>query len=262
MNIRTISIMNDMHVHTLHSSDSGETMEAYIGRARKIGAGVICFTDHLDVNPQDSGTAFYDSEAFFKDFDKTKVGTRDITLLGGVEFDCPHRYPKELAEISRLPYDCIIGSVHYCDLSPDVFFSELVKSGVTAEDCYNAYWKEVLKCVTFGGFDVLGHIDIPKRYYKALIYDADLLREIFRVLLLNGAIIEINTSSLHKGIPDTMPGRDLLDIYRSEGGKYVTIGSDAHAAAELAADNAIARGLIEEIGLSEVIYINRKMTVV
>ena len=73
--------MNDMHVHTLHSSDSDETMEAHIERARDIGVGVICFTDHVDVNPQDYGSGYYDSEAFFKDFDKTKAGARPARHL-------------------------------------------------------------------------------------------------------------------------------------------------------------------------------------
>ena len=37
-----------------------------------------------------------------------------------------------------------------------------------------------------------------------------------------------NTSSLRKGHVQTMPGKELLEIYKANGGKYVTIGSDAH----------------------------------
>lgn len=46
-------------------------------------------------------------------------------------------------------------------------------------------------------------------------------------------VIEINTSSLRKGHEQTMPGRELLEIYKSSGGKYATIGSDAHAAEDV-----------------------------
>lgn len=253
--------MHDMHVHTLYSSDSDETISAYNDYARKIGVKTICFTEHVDNNPCDYGIGIYDNNKFFSSFNELKIETPDIELLAGIEFDCPHRYQKELHEMSHLPYDCIIGSVHYCDFSPDLFFSELVKNGITAEDCYTAYWNEVLKCVTLAGFDLLGHIDIPKRYYKTLIYNERIIREIFHVMLSNGIIPEINTSSLRKGLPDTMPGYDILELYCAEGGKYVTIGSDAHIAPDLAADYLTARTVIENLGLCEVTFVKRKMQI-
>jgi len=40
---------------------------------------------------------------------------------------------------------------------------------------------------------------------------------------------------------------------------YVTVGSDAHVAGDLAADNDIAQALIDDCGLQEVIFIGRKM---
>ena len=254
--------MNDMHVHTLHSSDSDETIEAYIHRARELSVTTVCFTDHVDNNPNDSGTGYYDANNFFNDIEQYRRIVSDMKLLRGIEFDCPHSYPEQFRKLSYLPYDCIIGSVHYCNLSPDLFFSEAVKNGVPSEECYAGYWDEVLKCVTFGGFDVLGHIDIPKRYYKTLIYDEMKLREIFRIMLSNNIIPEINTSSLRRSLTDTMPGRELLEIYHSQGGKYVTIGSDAHSAMELAADNATARMLTIELGMQEVIFVERKMQII
>lgn len=254
--------MHDMHVHTLYSSDSNENINAYIIRAREIGVETICFTEHVDNNPYDYGVGYYNDKAFFNDFNNWKMGTNDVNLLAGIEFDCPHRFQEQLLNMSHLPYDCIIGSVHYCNLSPDLFFSELVKNNVTAEDCFFAYWKEVLKCVTQGGFDVLGHMDFPKRFYKTLIYNKELLNEIFNVMISNNIILEINTSSLRKGLSKTMPELDILKLYRANGGKYVTIGSDAHIASELAADNLAARSIIKNLGLCEVIFIKRKMEII
>ena len=251
--------MHDMHVHTHYSKDSKEKIAAHIDRAWTIGVKTICFTEHVDNNSNGNSRGYYNSVAFFEDFNNAKAAIFDVDLLAGVEFDCPHRYRRELSEISSLPYDCIIGSVHHCDLSPDVFFSELIKRGVPAKECFPAYWNEVLKCVKAGGFDVLGHIDVPKRYYKVLLYNETLLREIFRVMLSNGIILEINTSSLRNGLEDTMPGPAILELYCAQGGKFVTIGSDAHSAKSLAADNAVARGLAKRMGLREVIFSQRKM---
>ena len=84
------------------------------------------------------------------------------------------------------------------------------------------------------------------------------MNEIFCNLLEKDLVIEINTSSLRKRHEQTMPGRELLEIYRSNGGKYATIGSDAHAAEDVGADYATAKELLKEAGLQEVIYRRRK----
>lgn len=253
--------MNDMHVHTFCSSDSEETFVNYVDRAREVGVKVMCFTDHVDYNPNDLGVGYYNSTNFFAEFNKIKKETHNIELLAGIEFDCPHRYQNELKELVSLPYDCIIGGVHYCNLSPDLFFSELVKNRVSVEECFHAYWQEVEKCVSLGGFDVLAHIDIPKRYLKSLIYDDSHLLKIFHKMLSNGIILEINTSSLRKGMSDTMPSKAILELYHGAGGKYITIGSDAHYESELALDYKIAHKLSADIGLHEVIFRERKMII-
>ena len=254
--------MYDMHVHTKYSCDSDEEFSSYINQAKEIGVKAICFTEHVDYNPEDYGAGYYNSEKFFAEINDIKSVTHYVELLTGIEFDCPHRYQNELADIANLPYDCIIGSVHYCNFSPNLFFSDLVKNGVTANDCFAAYWNELLKCVSTGGFDVLGHIDIPKRYFKTLIYDETVLREILYTMLSNGIILEINTSSLRNGLNDVMPENDILKLYRDEGGEYVTIGSDAHTASELSAGNTTARSLIRSLGLRETVFRNRKMIIV
>ena len=70
-------------------------------------------------------------------------------------------------------------------------------------------------------------------------------------------IIEINTSSLRKGHEQTMPGKELLEIYKNNGGRYVTIGSDAHLVEDIGADYMEAKELLKEVGLQEVIYRQR-----
>lgn len=175
-----------------------------------------------------------------------------------MEFGEPHLYPAELARLAANPYDFIIGSIHWIG---DMFPCQQVRARYSAREFYSLYWDEVLKAVKQGGFDALGHIDFPKRYYGEIWYEASVMNEIFRYLLDKGMVIEINTSSLRKGHAQTMPGRELLELYKDNGGRYVTIGSDAHEVGDLAADNGAARALICELGLQEVVYVNRKMVV-
>ena len=75
-------------------------------------------------------------------------------------------------------------------------------------------------------------------------------------------VMEINTSSLRKGHSETMPGKELLQIYKDCGGRYVTVGSDAHEIRDLTADNHVAKKLIEELSLQEVVYENRRRIVI
>ena len=88
------------------------------------------------------------------------------------------------------------------------------------------------------------------------------MKEIFKYLLDKDMVLEINTSSLRKGYSETMPGKELLEIYKACGGRYVTIGSDAHEVQDLSADNHIAKQLIQELMLQEVVYENRKRIII
>jgi len=249
----------DVHVHTKHSCDSQAELEAYCVRAIETNVYTLCFTDHVDHNPNDDGLGFYNPEAFFRDFQRVKEKYQDrLTLLCGMEFAEPHRYPDELARFAALPYDFILGSVHFW--YKDMFPSQLVKTGVPVELCYARYWDVVLAAVQAGGFDSLAHIDFPKRYYKQLIIDKEKLHEICSAMVENQICMEINTSTLRKNMPEPMPGRDILAIYRSCGGRYVTVGSDAHHPDELAAGRAQARELIDHFGLEEVIFVQRQMS--
>ncbi|MDR0819095.1 MAG: histidinol-phosphatase HisJ family protein [Oscillospiraceae bacterium] len=249
--------MTDMHTHTRISADSDETMAAYIARANEIGVNTICITDHADWNPFDTGWKYYDEVSYFADFEYASKNSDGVELLAGVEFGEPHLYRSEFEKLCNSPFDFVIGSVHYTNSYPEWFFNVLIECGVSAEDCYNSYWDSVLDCVSYGGFDCLGHIDIPKRYYKTLLYDESKIRVIYRRMLDNGIILEINTSSLRRGLDVAMPDRELLDIYKREGGKFATIGSDAHRAEDLAAGNSEAEALLKEFGLTEVTFRNR-----
>jgi len=251
------SAICDMHVHTKHSADSQAELESYCIQALRTGVGTLCFTDHVDSNPNDDGKGFYDPDAFFSAFLPLQEKYRaKLTLLCGVEFAEPHLYRDKLAAFSKLPYDFILGSLHFW--YRDMFPSQLVKAGVPAEVCYAHYWDAVLAAVKAGGFDALAHMDFPKRYYGRLIIDRDKLHEICDVMARNRICPEINTSTLRKNLAEPMPGVDILSIYKSCGGKYVTVGSDAHRPDDLAAGNAQARELIDYFGFEEIIFIQRK----
>ncbi len=250
----------DLHIHTNFSCDSQAKMEQYIKQAIAADVEWICFTDHIDWNKDDFGYDYYRADAFFENYNLVKNRYNDrLKICAGIEFAEPHLYVEKLTQLSKYPYDFIIGSIHWIG---DMFPCQSAREKYSAKEFYTLYWEEVLATVKQGGFDCLGHIDFPKRYYGEIYYQDSKMKDIFKYLLDKDMVMEINTSSLRKGHSETMPGKELLQIYKDCGGKYVTIGSDAHEAKDLAADNHEAKKMIGELGLQEVVYENRKRVII
>lgn len=247
--------MIDLHTHTKKSIDGKSTMDDYIKHILSFRDGTsrvpdaICFTEHLDFNQSDMGYNFYDAEAFFDEFYSVKdryaeyEADGSLLILSGIEFGEPHMYPRELERYQKLPYDMIMGSVHF--FWGDTFLSEMVRDNYPVEEAFTRYYNEVYKAVSAGGFDVLGHFDFPKRYFKAEYYEPDVIRDICRKMLENNIIPEINTSSLRHDMDEPLPSLAILDIYEEVGGKSVTIGADAHRADQYALFNELALSLIK-----------------
>ena len=51
---------------------------------------------------------------------------------------------------------------------------------------------------------------------------------ILELLIKNRKALEVNTSGLRQVIGRTLPDEDIVRRFRELGGKYVTVGSDAH----------------------------------
>ena len=253
------NLICDMHVHTKYSCDSNAELEAYCLEAIQKGIGTICFTEHIDYNKNDYGYGYYNAEEFFKDFLYVKEKYSGLNILCGIEFAEPHLYQDKLLEYLKLPYDYILGSIHFC--YKDMFITQMLKARISAKICYEHYWNEVLAAIKTGGFDCLGHIDFPKRYYNELILDSDKLHEICSEMVQNNICLEINTSSLRKNMTESMPDKEILSIYKACGGKYVTVGSDAHSVDELTSDYSHAKNLIDFFNLEEIIFNKRKKVI-
>lgn len=249
----------DLHIHTEFSCDSEADMEEYVRSAIDQNVNVVCFTDHVDMNKNDYGYQYYDSVRFFVKFNeiKRKYG-QTIKILSGIEFGEPHLYYDKLMDLSANPYDYIIGSIHWIG---DMFPCKEIRERYSPKEFYTLYWEEILKTVKQGGFDALGHMDFPKRYYGEIYYKEKMMNEIFKYLLEKDMVIEINTSSLRKGHQQTMPGMELLEIYKENGGKYVTVGSDTHEVKDLSADYDVAKEMIARLDLQEIVYMHREMVI-
>ncbi len=247
----------DYHVHTHFSEDGEMSLDEACVAAIKGHVREIAITDHVDIDYPDRNFQFnleYDaySDAISKANQKYKGR---LNIIMGLEIGLqPHILDECEAFIEDKKFEFIIASLHAVsrkDLYSKTFYEKKDK-----RTAYTEYLRELLFCIeNFEMYDVLGHIDIIRRYgdYKdnSIKYTdyADLLDAIFKELILRGKGIEINTSGFRYGLEKgTMPDFDLLKRYRELGGEILTIGSDAHKPCHMAAHFALAHSMAKEAG--------------
>ena len=213
----------DLHLHTNYSFDSNVTMEQYALKAIELGLDAICFTDHIDINKHYNTFDTFDVDGRLKEYEqiKARYGDRLLILLG-FEMGEPHLHPKETTFLRSLKPDMIIGSIHY----PLDYEDNTNVSRRQYERIYDRYVRQM---VEYGDFDVLGHMDMPKKYHADYVEDFDYVCETLRLCVSRNIVPEINTSSMRDGLNVSMPSMDAIKYYLSAGGKYVTVNSDSHS---------------------------------
>ena len=213
----------DLHIHTNYSFDSNVTMEQYALKAIQLGLDAICFTDHIDINKHYDTYATFDFDGRIKEFEQVKQRYGDkLVILLGFEMGEPHLHPKETAFLRSLNPDMIIGSIHHpLDYEQNV--------NVSRREYERIYDRYVRQMVEDGDFDVLGHMDMPKKYHPDYVEDFDYVCQTLKLCVKRNIVPEINTSSLSNGTKATMPSMEAIKYYQSVGGKYVTVNSDSHS---------------------------------
>lgn len=218
----------DTHVHTEFSTDSEMKLKNAITVAEKLNMGLIV-TEHMDLGFPTPNANTFDINNFFKEYSKY----RNDKVLLGIELGMRPDLIEDVKLIAETyPFDQIIGSVHAVD-KKDAYMNSFYE-GRSKVEVYNQYLRYMITCLETHDFiDTLGHIDYIARYNtffdKELYYEEyiDYIDEILRLLAQKEKAIEINTNRLSN--PDSV--KSLLKIYkkfREFGGKFVTIGSDAH----------------------------------
>ncbi|TFH37406.1 MAG: histidinol-phosphatase HisJ family protein [Anaerolineales bacterium] len=231
-------IPQDYHVHSLFSCDSESSMEAICRAAIKAGINELGFSDHFDLHPQEPFPGYLDLEAWWsslKACQKTFAG--ELVIRAGIEVGEPHHYPGRVRTLLKeFPWDFISGALHW--VGTICVFDHAFFSG-DENRTYTRYFAELERLVTEGEFDILAHLDVAKRYgyeqyghFQPQRYEEP-IRRILRRLAERDLALEINTSTLRRSIQQPCPDATVLAWFLDEGGRWVTLGSDAHNPADV-----------------------------
>ena len=257
----------DLHVHTDNSFDGNHSATFFCEKAEVLDMRAIAFTDHCEVD-QFREDSEYEKRIFQAFFEVSKVRSAfkgKMIVLNGVELGQP-TFDIECSEdiINRYEYDQIIGSVHNLRGGEDFYFMENLTLS-EAEELLKQYFDEIIIMLEWGNFDVLAHLTYPLRYfYSKSNLEIDLskfneqIEKILKLTVEKGIALEINTAALRQPLNKLSPEIDIIKRYKEIGGKYVTVGSDAHFAEHLAADIDAAYDAALEAGFECITFFQKR----
>lgn len=277
--------LTNYHSHCLYC-DGRANMEDFIRFAISEGFSSYGISSHAPLPFPTAWTMEWDRmEDYLSEFYRMKEKYADkIELAIGLEIDYLNEesHPASPA-FQNLPLDYRIGSVHMLyspegevvDIdTPAAKFRQLVdkhfKGDLDFVVCL--YYKNLLRMVELGGFDIVGHAD--KMHYNAVSYRPGLLdepwydkiiRDYFVEIARRGYIVEVNTKS-YQDLGTYYPNERYFSFLK-ELGVRVQVNSDAHYPERINNSRYEALGALIKAGFETVVewhdgeWVDRKIDV-
>ena len=247
----------DYHLHTpLCRHATGEPAD-YAARAVAIGLTEIGFSDHSPM-PRDD---FDDWRMYAGQLDEYVAQVRqaqkdfpNLIIRLALEVDYLPGYEDWIRGLAaRHPWDYFIGSVHYVSDSWAIDDPRKLSEWKhrNADEVWSAYFDRLTMAAETGFFEIIGHVDLPKKFGRLPSFDCTSLYEKFlNAAKKHNCAIELNTAGLRKDCREIYPSRQILELAFQKG-VPITFGSDAHAPEEAGKNFAEAIRLARGVGYQE-----------
>ena len=263
----------DYHTHTYFSFDGANdsSPDALCRAAIERGVTDLAITDHFECNWRaEAAYPPYNSDRAYEEIMTAKEKYKDkLNLTYGIEVGQANQYPEEMmALFEKHDYEFVIGSIHNLRGAPDFHywnFSAMFECMPPSCVGYNfeRYIDEL--CEVIDGREdkvsTIAHLTYIHRYcaLSGNHYDftrhAEKAEQLFKKMIKNDIALEVNVSTLWKGLGFAMPDREFLSLYRDCGGKLITIGTDSHSPEHIG--ECIEQGfdLLRSVGLRDVLVV-------
>lgn len=258
--------MVDYHLHTSRCCHAAGTIEEYLAEAEKKELCEIGFADHfplglLNYSPRVQVTMNPEELAdYIRQVEELKKKSAMVTVKTGIEVDYLPGTEKKLGSLLKeYNFDYVTGSIHFLgdwDFTHPVYADDYKNRDLGK--LYRSYFELVWDLCRSGLFDIIGHIDVVKKFgYRPAedlepywIKTAQILKE-------TGTCFELNTAGRDAPVGEFYPDRRFLEICFAEGAA-VTLGSDAHGAEQVGRYFPEALQLLESVGYRELAVFNRR----
>jgi histidinol-phosphatase (PHP family) len=247
----------DYHLHTRLCGHAVGEPEDYVRVAIEKGLSEIGFSDHMPLlRTRDPRLTMApdDLPRYIELVRDLQDSVDDIGIRLGIEMDY---IPGQMEDIwkaaSPYDFDYVYGAVHYLDgwgFSDSRHLSTY--EGRDPDATYTRYFELFREAIREGGFDIMAHPDLVKKHGLETSLPLDgLYRDAAVEAAKADVAIEINTSGLRKRALDLYPSLGFLKAC-AEHGVPVTLGSDAHAPAQVGMDFDLALRFLRAAGITEI----------
>ncbi|WP_420539639.1 histidinol-phosphatase HisJ [Paenibacillus polymyxa] len=255
----------DYHTHHSRCGHAIGSLEEYVQQGIRLGLDQLGLSDHMPLVHVEPAN-YYPEMAMPMDelpryveecLDLKERYKGQIDIRVGLEGDYIEGWEREIEDIIHAyPWDYVIGSVHFLGEWDVTDFRQVHHwGGKNVLEVYRTYYDAVTKAAATGLYDIMGHLDVIKRFgHHPKPEEKEELRELERSALSavarSGRAMELNASGLSKPCAEMFPSRCMLEEAFTLG-IPLTIGSDAHDPAKLAEHLEKARALLYEVGYRE-----------
>ena len=237
----------------------------YLKHANEIGLKIIGFSDHCPA------PANFDTECrmdlsqikrYIELIEEVKSNPYDIEVLCGMEIDwVPGKMDEVASLIKSYNFDYIIGSIHYVDDYPfdHPQYIDKWNTPEKIEYIWNKYANLLKDMVASFKIDIIGHIDLPKKFGmfpRNMDFFLSKLSEVIHIASERDILIEVNTAGKRKVVKEFYPSLNILKLIRSNGGS-ITFGSDSHSPNEVGSDFDTAASLAISAGFENYAVIGK-----
>ncbi len=246
--------MIDYHVHVCADGEYAftlERVEKYVEQCRLLGISEIGISEHHEVLEK------LDWKVLAPFRQESSPAVR-IALEIGYE-------PGMEADINRMisgqPYDYIIGSLHFIDGwafdHPD-YRHQFEQRNV--DQVYSRYYELLEQLVESSLFDVIGHLDVVKKWGHRPADCAAyrmILERLLKKVQTAGMVIEINSAGLRKPVAELYPSPEIIALMY-EHDIPICLGSDAHRPEEVGMGLDTAATAARRAGYRKIISFERR----
>ena len=235
---------SDYHMHTTFSDGKASIVEMVVAAIDK-GLDQITFTDHMPL-PFDNVYAMRvdDIEKYKQEIDQVKKNNfGKIKINQGIEIDFLLESIPWVQSFVDKGWDHIILSVHtiYKNNQPlsvngteEEFKFLLQNFNFEVKELCKQYYKIIQTAIQSGWFDIVGHLDVIKKYNVDQQYFKenepwyrDMVMETLDVIKNQGAKMEINMSGLNDPVKQQHPSKWIIQEAVKRNIPLV-LSSDAH----------------------------------
>jgi histidinol-phosphatase (PHP family) len=257
----------DYHIHTQRCQHACGADREYVETAVRQGLKEMGFADHGPVDHESRITNRMpgaELDDYVRSVEALRSQYPQIAIKLGLEVDYAPGWERRLETmLGEYRWDYLIGSVHFM---PEWDYEYIPDDkNRTAAEVYPRYFEQVARMAESGLFDILGHIDLPKRGFPALAPPemTALYQQLAVRLGKAQAVVELNTCEIRyekHGPIGIYPDEELVRLCYGAGVRF-TLGSDAHCPMDVGADFTAACELMKRVKIDRIaIFSGRRLT--